>query len=40
MLKAAGLRPLLLGGLLFVFLVCGGYVVNRVVTSVLGGLTL
>jgi uncharacterized integral membrane protein (TIGR00698 family) len=40
MLKAAGLRPLLLGGLLFVFLVCGGYVVNRVVTAVLGGLTL
>jgi len=35
-IRRAGLRPLLLAATLFVFLVLGGYAVNRIVTHWLG----
>ena len=35
MLKQAGLRPLVLGAVMFVFLIGGGYAINRVVAAVL-----
>jgi uncharacterized integral membrane protein (TIGR00698 family) len=34
LLRQAGLRPLLLGAVLFGFLLCGGYAINRVVDAV------
>ena len=35
MMRQAGIRPLLLGALLFGFLLVGGYGINRVVTALL-----
>ena len=34
-IRQAGLRPLLLAGLLFVFLLSGGYVINRGIMALL-----